>query len=135
MELAATHEREAYCTLLSDKNENELMEELASLRPLALDLGKSVTCPICIDYFEDAQQLLCGHVFCAKCVCGLLGMKRPRCAICNRNTNKRGIRAAPIDFNHVISRLREIEATIDSVSPPPLRPTATPVCNDGFKAT
>lgn len=120
---------------LSNKTENELTKELASLRPIVLELGKSITCPICLDYIEDAQQLHCGHVFCAKCVCGLLGMKRPRCAICNRNTNKRSIRAAPVDFNHIVARLREIEAAIDAVSPPASQPALKLACNDGFRAT
>lgn len=113
---------------------NSLSAQLVALRPYTAELGKTVTCAICLDYLEDAQQLHCGHIFCAKCVSGLLGMKRSRCAICNRNTTKRGIRDAPVDFNHIVARLREIEAAIDEISPPPTI-GMKPACNDGFKVT
>lgn len=93
------------------------------------DLAKAVTCPICLDYMEDARQLHCGHLFCSECVVGMLGMEKVRCAVCKEKTGKRMVRNAPVRYDEVVKYLRVLEDILVECN---VRPKKTASINDGY---
>lgn len=102
---------------------------LAGLAPLVEDLAKAVTCPICLDYMEDAKQLQCSHLFCATCVVGMLGMENVRCAVCKEKTGKRMVRSAPVRCDEIVKYLRVLEDILVECN---IRPKENALVNDGY---
>lgn len=114
--------------------EDGVVEQLKLLRPYAEKLREAVKCAICLECIENAQQLVCGHVFCGNCVKSSFKlMKTPRCGVCNKEMTRRNVREAPINYSLIVEKLRAIEDIIDAHVP-----TSTPVkaksIKDGFSS-
>lgn len=97
---------------LASQESETARQRLIALRPLTDDLAKAVTCPICLEYMEDARQLQCGHFFCPECVVRMLAMRKVRCAVCKEKTGKRMVRSAPLPFREIVSGLRLLEEIV-----------------------
>lgn len=100
-------------TRLSSKSpQSPAYKQLQALVPLTEDLGRNLTCPICLDYMYNARQLQCGHLFCADCVVRMLRMPVVRCAMCKTKTGKRMVRPAPLPFGDLARSLRVLQAIL-----------------------
>lgn len=108
-------------------------ERLKALAPLTDNLAKSVTCPICLEYMENARQLQCGHLFCAECVVRMLGMPKVRCAMCKEKTGKRMVRTAPLPFAEIVKNLRILESIVEEHKAQ-IEGDKPVALNDGFSA-
>lgn len=95
--------------------------QMANLGPLTENLAKSVKCPICLDYMDNAMQFHCGHIHCAECVTHILSQASAqiRCPMCKVKTGKRSVRPAPLSFHEIVECLHELELIVAQANPMP----------------
>lgn len=75
------------------------------------DLQQEVTCPLCLDTFEDPRVLFCQHIYCKKCLESLLSRGVSPTIICPEcrkptETSSGGVSDLPVAFN--INRLKQL---------------------------
>ena len=103
------------------------------------DLQQEVTCPLCLDTFEDPRVLSCQHTYCKHCLDAFLsrvrGASRSRsitCPECRKPTDASvgGVNGLPVAFK--INRLKELVSKMqeertaggqDAVATPPGDPS------------
>ncbi|XP_069739776.1 E3 ubiquitin-protein ligase RNF114 isoform X2 [Narcine bancroftii] len=56
----------------------------------------SLTCPVCLEIYENPMRIECSHIFCSSCLLALQKPKKPICAVC-RFPLKGAIRAIDIE--------------------------------------
>lgn len=117
------------------EDEDAISAQLAGLAQLTKDLGEAVKCPICLEHIDCAQQLHCGHLFCAEDIGRIVRQPQPKCPVCKVRTSKRSVRASPVDFAEIVSCLRDLEAIVEE-STAKVKDAAEPATkvNDGFAA-
>ncbi|XP_007909998.1 E3 ubiquitin-protein ligase RNF114 [Callorhinchus milii] len=61
------------------------------------DVDKTaLTCPVCLEIYENPMRIECSHVFCGECLLALQKPKKPICAVC-RSPLRGGARAVEIE--------------------------------------
>ncbi|XP_059836494.1 E3 ubiquitin-protein ligase RNF114-like isoform X1 [Hypanus sabinus] len=71
------------------------------------DDKEALTCPVCLEIFENPMRIECNHIFCSNCLSALQKPKKPICAVC-RFPLKGATRAVEIE--------RKLEVTLTSCS-------------------
>lgn len=70
--------------------------------------AEDLTCPICLEVFEDPRILPCHHYYCAKCIDILAGVaERFVCPECRNVTLKSGGASAMFPPAFMVNRLKE----------------------------
>ena len=77
------------------------------------DLQQEVTCPLCLDTFDDPRVLSCQHTYCKKCLDSLVSRSRGAtlcilCPECRKTTDASvgGVQSLPVAFK--VNRLKEL---------------------------
>ncbi|KAG1665428.1 hypothetical protein FOA52_005770 [Chlamydomonas sp. UWO 241] len=60
-----------------------------SCREVLSDLGRELTCPICLCVMADPTRLNCCHYFCWDCLSQALKAERTRCPVCKEPSHRR----------------------------------------------
>ena len=81
------------------------------------DLEREITCPLCLETFEDPRMLPCQHIYCKSCL-DLLASQNGNvsitCPECRKETALVGGRVADLPVAFQINRLKELVPNLDS---------------------
>jgi len=58
-------------------------------------MGRALSCPLCLSTYTDAVILPCVHAYCRECLCDAFKNGQPRCPTCLTRATKRSMVAAP----------------------------------------
>lgn len=84
-----------------EQQQREQHEQLYKTLHLALtNIGKSLTCPLCLSTYQDPVLLPCVHTYCRGCISQSLSIK-PQCPTCLFKCTKRSIVDSPIYIDMV----------------------------------
>jgi len=89
-------------------------------------IPESLTCSICLDYFDDPRVIKCGHTFCLKCLRAVGTPPKITCALCRQeSTQLREDTPKNYTLCHVIEDLNQkklslAKITSSSSSSPPI---------------
>lgn len=75
----------------------------ASIKTAVVNLRKSITCSVCLEYFSFPVSISCGHTFCKICVHKVMKVKNS-CPICSSSFSKRSL-VSESHLDHVITRV------------------------------
>ena len=87
------------------------------IEKMASTIASGLTCTVCLGYFKDPKQLICGHTFCKACLLSIYKSKSElTCPICRQNTTvpKQGVSKLPT--NLTLKRMLEDLQTGDQLS-------------------
>jgi hypothetical protein len=59
------------------------------------NMGRALTCPLCLSTYRDAVVLPCVHAYCSSCLKEALQQGPPRCPTCLTKATKRSMQPAP----------------------------------------
>ena len=91
---------------------------MASRQDTLEDFEQEITCPLCLDTFEDPRVLTCQHTYCGKCLEALISRMRGvsptlTCPECRKTTDVSvsGVKELPIAFKlnrliHLVNKMR-----------------------------
>lgn len=75
----------------------------ASIKTAVVNLRKSITCSVCLEYFSFPVSISCGHTFCKICIHNVMKVKKA-CPICSTAFSKRSL-VSESHIEHVIIRV------------------------------
>lgn len=75
----------------------------ASIKTAVVNLRKSITCSVCLEYFSFPVSITCGHTFCKICIHNAMKVKCV-CPICSCSFSKRSL-VSESHLDHVINRV------------------------------
>ena len=84
---------------------------------MASTIISSLTCTVCLGYFKDPKQLICGHTFCKACLVSIYKSKSElTCPICRQNTTVPTQGVSKLPTNLTLKRMLEDLQTGDQLS-------------------
>jgi hypothetical protein len=87
-------------------NDIEVIEKVKNLR-------KSITCPICLDYFHHPVTLSCYHSFCHACIMDAIAVRNV-CPMCSVRVSKKSYLQQVIHAEEIISLTKRLIHQLDS---------------------
>ena len=84
----------------NNKNNNNNMEQLGdlwdTLQSEFTNMGRALTCPLCLSTYKNAVVLPCVHAYCGSCITEAFSSGPPRCPTCLTKATRRSMAPAPI---------------------------------------
>ena len=88
----------------NNNNNNNIEQQLGdlwdTLQSEFTNMGRALTCPLCLSTYKNAVVLPCVHAYCGSCIAEAFASGQSRCPTCLTKATRRSVANAPI-LNHL----------------------------------